>query len=77
MCVAGELEESKRASMPPSSATFPQMELYFKQLEEGRRGATENKKKHQRKAGALRVLSLERLREAVNPSAIFQQGWQR
>lgn len=75
MCVAGELEQSKSASMPPSSTPFPQMELYFKQLEEGRRGATE--KKHQRKAGTLRVLPLEQLHETVNPSAIFQRGWQR
>lgn len=66
---------SKGDSMHPYSTSFPQMELYFKQLEEGARGATEEK--HQRKAGALRVLSLEQLRETVNPSAIFQRVWQR
>lgn len=76
MCVAGELGVSKRASMSPSST--PQTELYFKQLEEGRRGATERgrKKKDQRKAGALRLLPLEQLCETVNPSGIFQPAWQ-
>lgn len=75
MCVVGELGDGLHASL---HHPFPQMELYFKQLEEGRRGATEEKKKkkYQRKAGALRVLSPERLCETVNPSAIFQRGWQ-
>lgn len=54
---------------------FPQTELYFKQLEEGRREAS-RRGGTKEKVGALWVLSLERLCGTVNPSAIFQRGWQ-
>lgn len=75
MCAAGEFGESKWAPMAPSStpslrrsSTLNSWRRVAERLAGG--GGTKEK------AWALRVLSLRRLCETVNPSAIFQHGWQ-
>lgn len=52
---------------------FPQTELYFKQLEEGRREAS-RRGGTKEKVGALRVLSLERLCGTVNTISYISAG---
>lgn len=56
---------------------FLQTDLYFKQLNEGHRGVTVGGKKAPKEGGGIAVFSLVQLCETVNPSAVFQWGWQR